>query len=75
MIPLWTTAKRPSFERCGWAFSSVGAPWVAQRVWPIPVTPGTSAPSWVFAHRFAMRPVTLLTEIFDLSMTAMPAES
>ncbi len=40
MIPLWMTAilRRPS-DRCGWAFRSVGPPWVAQRVWPIPVVP------------------------------------
>jgi hypothetical protein len=25
--------------RCGWALVSVGAPWVAQRVWPMPVLP------------------------------------
>ena len=31
IMPLWTTAKSPCSERCGWAFVSVGAPWVAQR--------------------------------------------
>ena len=30
-------AIEPSSLRCGWAFTSLGAPWVAQRVWPIPV--------------------------------------
>ena len=40
MIPLWTTATRPLQSRWGWAFNSVGCPWVAHRVWPIPaVTP------------------------------------
>lgn len=49
MMPLWTTATLLSASRCGWAFSSLGAPWVAQRVWAIPVVPvkrlGTRASS------------------------------
>ena len=36
MIPLWTSAIRPSAEVCGWALTSLGAPWVAQRVCPMP---------------------------------------
>ena len=36
MIPLWMMASRPVQSRWGWAFSGVGCPWVAQRVWPIP---------------------------------------
>ena len=36
MMPLWTTTMRPVQSRCGWAFSSVGRPCVAQRVWPTP---------------------------------------
>ena len=39
MIPLWMTATRPAASRCGWALRSVGRPWVAQRVWPMPVVP------------------------------------
>ncbi len=39
MIPLWITATRPLVDRCGWALRSVGPPWVAQRVWPMPVVP------------------------------------
>ena len=39
MIPLWTTAIRPEASVCGWALRSFGAPWVAQRVWPMPVVP------------------------------------
>ena len=39
MIPLWTTTRRPVQSRCGWAFSSVGRPCVAQRVWPRPKSP------------------------------------
>ena len=30
-------------DRCGWALRSVGAPWVAQRVWPMPVVAGAAA--------------------------------
>ena len=39
MMPLWTTAMRLAPSRWGWAFCSVGRPWVAQRVWPIPTVP------------------------------------
>ena len=35
MIPLWTRARRPVQSMCGWAFSAVGLPWVAQRVCPM----------------------------------------
>ena len=36
MTPLWTTATSPCMERCGWALTSLGGPWVAQRVCAIP---------------------------------------
>ena len=36
MMPLCTTETRPALSRCGWAFSSVGPPWVAHRVCPMP---------------------------------------
>ena len=36
MIPLWMTAILPAQSTCGWALASVGAPWVAQRVWAMP---------------------------------------
>ena len=39
MMPLCTTTISPVQSRCGWAFSSVGRPCVAQRVWPIPYMP------------------------------------
>ena len=38
MMPLCTTATRA--VPCGCALPSVGAPCVAQRVWPMPVVPG-----------------------------------
>src|SRR5579885_925956 len=37
MIPLWMRASRPVQSVWGWALRSVGPPWVAQRVCPIPV--------------------------------------
>ena len=37
MIPLWMTATEPSADRCGWALRSVGPPWVAHRVCPMPI--------------------------------------
>ena len=36
MMPLWTTATSPVQSRMGCAFVSVGWPWVAHRVWPMP---------------------------------------
>jgi hypothetical protein len=39
MMPLWTTAMVPSMLLWGWAFSTEGAPWVAQRVCPMPTDP------------------------------------
>ena len=35
MMPLWMMASRPVQSVCGWAFSAVGLPWVAQRVCPM----------------------------------------
>jgi hypothetical protein len=37
MMPLCTTASRS--VACGCALFSVGRPWVAQRVWPMPMVP------------------------------------
>src|SRR4029453_2753552 len=54
MIPLWITAPRPPQSRWGWALRSVGCPWVAHRVCPIPLTPpsavsGPRAPPRAFS--------------------------
>ena len=38
-IPLSTMCTRSEVSECGWAFASVTRPWVAQRVWPMPVEP------------------------------------
>ena len=39
-IPLRTMWTRSELSLCGWAFSSVTRPWVAQRVWATPVVAG-----------------------------------
>ena len=41
MMPLCTT--ETSSVMCGCALASVGLPWVAQRVWPMPVSPSSGA--------------------------------
>lgn len=74
MIPLWTTATFWSASRCGWAFSSLGAPWVAHRVCAMPVVP---------ANRLGMRDSSSRTRPLaftvrrspDLPVMTMPAES
>lgn len=73
-MPLWMRAILPSSVVWGWAFGSVGAPWVAQRVWPMPkapwrgVFPTASARAESFPERFTtLRPSGV--------RTAMPAES
>ena len=40
MIPLWTSTNSPEASVWGWALTSFGTPWVAQRVCPIPDLPG-----------------------------------
>ncbi|CAM5571450.1 hypothetical protein SBADM41S_00121 [Streptomyces badius] len=79
MIPLWTTATLFSASRCGCAFSSLGAPWVAQRVWAIPVVPANRLGTLASSSR--TRPLALT--IFSvpglpaaaLPVITMPAES
>ena len=64
MMPLCTSAMRgsslPTAEKCGWALWVAGAPWVAQRVWAMPVKPprpslaawsDSSATRWVLRVR------------------------
>ncbi len=75
MMPLWITATRPSAETCGWAFTSVGPPWVAHRVCPIPVVAGTVGSVASRACRFASLPAFLRTSTAPSATTATPAES
>ncbi len=42
-MPLRTMWIRPTSSLCGWAFSSVTRPWVAQRVWARPIVASVSA--------------------------------
>ena len=45
---MWTW---PELSSCGWAFSSVTRPWVAQRVWAMPVVDGGSGAGAVVGAR------------------------
>ena len=76
MIPLWITATEPSADRCGWALRSVGPPWVAQRVCPMPMVAGgqraarrAPSPGWP-----ACRPSSAELSC-PSATTATPAES
>ena len=72
MMPLWMTLIDPTL--CGWAFSSDGRPWVAQRVWPMPIVPG--AGSWIRrCSRFESLPRHRTTRLAPSDHTDTPAES
>ena len=75
MIPLWMTATLPSSLTCGCALASVGPPWVAQRVWPMPIVDcgSGSVPSSV--SRLASLPAFLRESSSPSDTTATPAES
>ena len=75
MIPLWMTATRPPLETCGWALMSVGPPWVAHRVCPIPVVEGSIGSAASSDRRFSSLPAFLRTSSAPLATTATPAES
>ena len=72
MMPLWTTPTRS--VTCGWALFSVGLPWVAQRVWPMPTVPGRGERS-SSASRFSILPSARLRSMWPFTSVAMPAES
>ena len=75
MIPLWTTAILPAASRCGWALRSVGLPWVAHRVWPIPVVEGSIGSAASSDRRFSSLPAFLRMAMAPPATTATPAES
>ena len=79
MMPLWTRAMRPAASVWGWALRRVGAPWVAQRVWAMPMlAAGRASPlaRSISASRTLMRPTARRTcSLRSASMTARPAES
>jgi hypothetical protein len=72
---------------CGWAFSSVTLPWVAQRVCATPVVAGGAAtatlpePFWAAARcstaarRLARLPTARTLSIWPSEIREMPAES
>ncbi len=75
MIPLWMTATVPSADTCGCALRSVGPPWVAHRVCPIPIVAGGSVWSASSFSRFATLPAFFAVLSSPSASTAIPAES
>ena len=72
MMPLCTIATRS--VAMGWALRSEGLPWVAQRVWPMPIVPASgSLPSR--ASRFTSLPSARRRSMWPLTRVATPAES
>ncbi len=84
-IPLRTMWTRSESSLCGWAFSSVTRPWVAQRVWATPVVAGEAATatpppfslslSSTAARRLARLPTARTLSTRPSSITETPAES
>jgi hypothetical protein len=66
MIPLWTITSDSLFERIGWAFTSLGSPWVAHLVWPIPIFPSREILFLAFLTNFSTLPLVLQTFRFEL---------
>ena len=74
MMPLCTTTMRPVQSRCGWAFSSVGRPCVAQRVWPMPYSPSSGLVAMTSSSRASL-PALRRSSMLPSRTTATPAES
>ena len=72
MIPLCTTATLP--EICGCAFSSVGLPWVAQRVCAIPSEPEI-CDVFTASARLITLPTRRSRSTWPALINAKPAES
>src|SRR3990172_6615394 len=68
------TTMSPQQSRCGCAFSSVGFPCVAHRVWPMPVVPAGYAPSSPLRGAESF-PAVFAISIAPPSTTAIPALS
>ncbi len=75
MMPLWMTATVPVQSTWGWALRSLGAPWVAQRVWPMPVVAGAIGLSSSSASRLPSLPAFFAVASFPSASIATPAES
>ena len=74
MMPLWTTTILPVQSRCGCAFSSVGRPCVAQRVWPTPYTPSIGSVRIAFSRLISF-PADRRSSMPSGLTSATPAES
>ncbi len=72
MMPLCTSATRRARPRCGWALRSFGAPWVAHRVWPMPVVTAGSGDSAIAFSRLASLPARLSATIDPASIEGDP---
>ena len=69
-MPLCTTTIEPVQSVWGWAFSSDGRPWVAQRVCPIPTGPSMGRSRSMFS-RFRILPALRRTWSTPSEMTAI----
>src|SRR3954454_17581035 len=82
-MPLTTTCTWSVVSKCGWALASLTRPWVAHRVWPIPVlagrvasaTPPLPASRSTAATRFSRLPTARTESISPSAITETPAES
>ena len=77
MIPLWMIATLPSMLECGCAFTSLGTPFVAQRVCPIATVASGNGSDSISATRLLRRPAFFLTRTRSMpgATSATPAES
>ena len=75
MIPLCTTASWPPQSVCGCAFGSVGGPWVAHRVCPMPTWPRSGGLLASASTRLASLPARFSDASTPSATTATPAES
>src|SRR5664279_5592389 len=76
MIPLWTRAIVPPAQdaTCGCALTSVGGPWVAHRLCPMPAAPVGLDSSKAAANSTSL-PARLITVLRSARNRATPAES
>lgn len=74
-MPLWTTATLFSGSRCGCELMSLGAPWVAQRVWAMPVVPAKRLGTRASRSRTRPLALTIFRPAALGLVITMPAES
>ena len=73
MMPLWMTLIGPTL--CGWLFSSDGRPWVAHRVWPMPIVPGAGSLCSLASSADSLPRQRTTRDVPPPSDTETPAES